>query len=286
MIRKAGGSLRLFLYERNEMSSRRPDIQLQSREKKGVQTVEMDNFEEYEDPVLYDIENRWTGELQLLLEHLKGKRGPVIDLACGTGRLAIPLAEKGLAVIGVDIHKGMLGRAAEKAKDLPIKWICGDIRSMDLQLKSELIYMSGNSFQHFLANEDQNKLIEAVVNHLDKSGLFIFDTRFPSPEELLQPEQEEYWKTITGKSGEPIEVSTISKYDCVSQVQHYQTIRRSHLEETVKSIYLRYTYPLEMERLLESRHLEIVQVYGGWDKRELTAGSETMVYVCRSVKGA
>lgn len=254
--------------------------------KKGVRTVEMDNFEEYEDPVLYDIENSWTGEMDLLLELLEGRRGPVIDLACGTGRLAIPLAEKGFEVTGVDIHKGMLGRAAEKAKGLPIKWICGDIRAMDLKLRSELIYMSGNSFQHFLANQDQNKLMEAVVNHLDESGLFIFDTRFPSAEELLQPEQEEYWKTFTGKSGEEIKVSTISKYDGISQIQHYQTIRRSNLEETVKNIFLRYTYPQEMERLLERCRLEIVHVYGGWDKRALTARSESLVYVCRIAGGA
>jgi SAM-dependent methyltransferase len=270
----------------NEMSSRRPHVQLQLRKKKGVQMMKRENFEEYEDPILYDIENTLTGELDLLAEFLEDKRGPVIDLACGTGRLAIPLAEKGFEVTGVDIHKGMLGRAAEKAKGLPINWIRGDIRSIDLKLKSELIYMCGNSFQHFLANQDQNKLMEAVVNHLDKNGLFIFDTRFPSAEELLQPEQEEFWRTITGKSGEQIKISTISKYDMISQIQHYRIIRRSNLEETVKNIFLRYTYPQEMERLLERCRLEIVHVYGGWDKRPLAAGSESMVYVCRIAGGA
>ncbi|OXT17138.1 SAM-dependent methyltransferase [Bacillus sp. OG2] len=284
MIGKAGGLPRLFLYK-NEMSGRRTHVPLQLRKKRSSD-VKMDNFEEYDDPVLYDIENSWTGELHLLLELLEGKRGPVIDLACGTGRLAIPLAEKGFEVTGVDIHKGMLGRAAEKAKGLPIKWICGDVRSVDLDLKSGLVYMSGNSFQHFLTNQDQNRLLEAVVNHLDKSGLFIFDTRFPSAEELLQPEGEEYWKTITGKSGEQIKVSTISKYDKLTQIQHYQTIRRSDLEETVKNIFLRYTYPQEMERLLESCRLEIIQVYGGWDKRALTARSESLVYVCKLAEEA
>ncbi|SID89037.1 Uncharacterised protein [Mycobacteroides abscessus subsp. abscessus] len=52
-------------------------------------------------------------------------------------------------------------------------------------------------------------------------------------------------------------------------------------DKTVKNIFLRYTYPQEMERLLESCRLEIIQVYGGWDKRALTARSESLVYVCK-----
>ncbi|WP_309484803.1 class I SAM-dependent DNA methyltransferase [Bacillus aquiflavi] len=179
-----------------------------------------DNFEEYEDPYLYDVENKIMTEYDLLFEFAKDTNGTVIDLACGTGRLTVPLAENGIPIVGIDLHEGMLRRAMDKAKDLPIKWIKRDITKLALQMKSSLIYMVGNSFQHFLTNEAQEKALVNVANHLEQDGIFIFNTRFPSKEELLQPEAEEYWQTYKGKEGVFVDVFTISKYNPITQIQH------------------------------------------------------------------
>lgn len=78
----------------------------------------VNNFEEYDDPVLYDKENEsYTPELSFLLKWALKKKGPIIDLACGTGRLTIPMAKSGYQLIGVDIHRGMLNEAIKKASD-------------------------------------------------------------------------------------------------------------------------------------------------------------------------
>ncbi|WP_307786780.1 class I SAM-dependent methyltransferase [Pseudogracilibacillus auburnensis] len=67
----------------------------------------LDNFEEYDDPVLYDKENEsYIPELPFLLKWASKKRGTIVDLACGTGRLTIPLAKNGYKLMGVDLHKG------------------------------------------------------------------------------------------------------------------------------------------------------------------------------------
>ncbi len=245
----------------------------------------MNNLEEYENPISYDDENdHYLGELSLLMEWASKKKGPIIDLACGTGRLTIPLALEGHQMIGVDIHAGMLNRAREKAKNLSVEWFEQDCTTLDLPVKSPFIYMVGNSFQHFHTNISQNQVLSSVWRHLEEDGIFIFGIQFPQAEELLQPPVEEYWKTYFDQSQmKEIDVYTISEYDSLRQIQHYTTIRRAkHSQEEGRThISLRYTYPKEMERLLESNSFEIVGAYGDWKGTPISKNSLEMVYICR-----
>ncbi|WP_277586609.1 class I SAM-dependent methyltransferase [Psychrobacillus antarcticus] len=249
------------------------------------------NLEEYSDPISYDIENdAYTGELDLLTEWAINQGGPIIDLACGTGRMTIPLAQKGFHLIGVDLHAGMLERAKLKAHDqnIKIEWIEQDCTALQLKQKSPLIFMVGNSFQHFHTNEQQNLVLRSIHNHLEKDGTFIFGIRFPNAEELLQPSTEEYWKTYTDTvEDKKVDVFTISEYDPLEQIQLYTTIRKymdendKVLEERKTNISLRYTYPKEMERLLTENGLDILHVYKDWKGSPLSRDSDEMIYVCR-----
>lgn len=244
------------------------------------------NFEEYDQPNLYDTENEnYKEDLPFLLKWAERCKGPIIDLACGTGRATIPLAIVGHTIIGVDIHKGMLDLAKQKAEvlNLDIDWVQQDCTELDLHLKSELIFSVGNSFQHFLTNEQQDALLSSVHRHLATGGYFIFETRFPNAEELLQPTTEEYWRTyknqLTGKS---VDVYTISQYDSLNQLQHYTTIRKEDGQQDIStSITLRYVFPKEMQRLLNSHGFDIVHIYKDWNERFITKDSVQMVYVCR-----
>lgn len=188
------------------------------------------NFEEYDDPILYDMENElYIEDVPFLLKEALKTIGPIIDLACGTGRVTIPLASKGHQLIGVDVHRGMLDAARKKSEELNlnIKWVEQDCTKLDLNIKSHLIYSVGNSFQHFLTNEDQDRLLSSVNKHLHNEGIFIFGTRFPSVDELLQSSIEEYWKTyIDSETQYPVDVYTVSNYDSLNQIQHYTTIRK------------------------------------------------------------
>ncbi|MGM9957337.1 MAG: class I SAM-dependent DNA methyltransferase [Peribacillus sp.] len=252
------------------------------------------NSEEYDDPILYDKENEsYRQDLPYLLKWASKTEGPIIDLACGTGRATIPLARKGYELIGVDVHKGMLDEAKRKSSDLNvhIEWIEQDARRLTLNVRSHLIFSVGNSFQHFLTNEDQDGFLSSVNKHLELDGLFIFDTRFPSTEELLQPDTEEYWRTIEDEDTQKrIDVYTISTYDSLSQVQHYTTIRKyvdqsgEIVDEQRTNIRLRYVFPKEMERILVSNGLEIIHIFEDWNETPVTNDSYGMVYVCRKTR--
>ena len=247
----------------------------------------MNNLEEYDNPISYDEENNhYLGELPLLMKWADKKKGTIVDLACGTGRLTIPLATAGYNIIGVDIHSGMLAHAKRKAEELglEIEWVEQDCTELDVPFKSSLIYMVGNSFQHFHTNLAQNQVLSSVWRQLEDGGIFIFGIRFPNAEELLQPPVEEYWKTYVDRSQmKEIDVYTISEYDALQQIQHYTTIRRTKNsdEESRTHISLRYTYPQEMERLLESNLFEVVGAYGDWNSTPIQSNSHEMVYVCR-----
>jgi len=252
-----------------------------------------DNLDEYNDPISYDNENdAYTGELNLLTKWATKQGGPIIDLACGTGRMTIPLAQKGFDMIGVDIHAGMLELAKKKADEanIDIGWLEQDCTILHVGLKSPLIYMVGNSFQHFHTNEQQNSVLKSIHTHLVKEGIFIFGIRFPNAEELLQPRTEEYWKTYTDTvENKKVDVYTISDYDPLEQIQHYTTIRKyidddKVIEERKTNISLRYTYPKEMERLLIENGLDVLHVYKDWNESPQSRNSDEIIYVCRKVQ--
>ena len=248
------------------------------------------NLDEYNDPVLYDDENeQYTEDVAFLLIEAANKSGIILDLACGTGRATIPLAEAGHSLIGVDIHSPVLQEAQKKAEalKLSVKWVEQDCTKLDLKVKSDFIYIVGNSFHHFLTNDEQHSFLHCVYTHLNDDGTFIVGIRFPSIEELTSTEAEEYWKSYQDSdTGFMTDVYMYidSYYDAIKQIQHNLTTRKIRdydktiINEITTKIDLRYTFPQEMEHL---SGFMITNVYGDWKKSALTNQSTQMIYVCK-----
>src|SRR5690242_7700145 len=119
------------------------------------------NLEEYRDPELYDAENDSFKDDFNIFVGLK-PRGLALDLACGTGRLTIPLAKSGLSCVGIDASPSMLECARRKSEGLDISYRQGDMRDFQLNQKFDLITMSGNAFQALLTDDDQERLLLCV----------------------------------------------------------------------------------------------------------------------------
>src|SRR6266536_3907628 len=139
---------------------------LQEGSQGGGSLLGHDNLEAFSDPERYDIHENNTG-VPFYTALAQETGGPVLELACGTGRVSIPIARLGFAVTGLDIVPGMVERASSKAVGLPTRWIEGDARTFDLGEQFRLIFLTGNAFQAFLTNADQEALLQRVRAHLD-----------------------------------------------------------------------------------------------------------------------
>lgn len=237
------------------------------------------NLGEYDNPLTYDAEyGGYQGDFDLFLNLID--QGNVLDLACGTGRLTIPLAQKGLKTTGLEISQPMLERAKEKADGLDIKWLQGDITNFDLDDKFDLITLAGNSFQALLTHQDQQKLLRCIKSHLKSAGLFVFDTRNPNSTDLRSTDNYEYWHSFQEFSGETIKVYGKQTYNESQQLVTYTTKRVWQEHETVTKVKLKYTGFVKLMDLLREEGLQIVNVYGDYQKSAYTPDSKSIIVIC------
>jgi SAM-dependent methyltransferase len=270
--------------------------------------IDHTNLEEFADPVNYDIEDASNTGVAFYSALAQQTGGPVLEIACGTGRVSIPIARLGLAVTGLDIVPGMLDRARSKSAGLPTRWTLGDARTFDLGERFRLIFLTGNAFQVFLTRTDQEALLERVYAHLHDAGLFAFETRNPrwanlvradeerarSPEEglfaLLETRtEEEQSPNYIDSSGRAVRVSRTQAYDHVAQILHWTTYRRwragTQEQTKVTRIAVRFTFPQELEALLHYNGFTIIRQYGDWNLEPLGAASPSIIVVCRKRTG-
>ncbi len=235
--------------------------------------------DEYAEPHIYDAEyGSYREDFTFFLNLLS--QGEILDLACGTGRLTIPLAKSGLQVTGLDKSRAMLSRAKENGKDLDIHWIHGDITGYELDKSFDLITLAGNSFQALLTPEEQQKLFSCVKNHLKPSGLFAFDTRNPSAHDLSSTSNFDYWHSFTNADGEAVTVQGKQNYDTDHQIITYTTKRVWPDHKTQSNIQLRFSSFEEIVHAIHKSGMQLVNVYGDYQKSTFTENSPSIIVVC------
>lgn len=266
--------------------------------------IDHDNLEEFADPQNYDIEDSSDTGVAFYAALAQETGGPVLEIACGTGRVCIPIARLGFQVTGVDIVPGMLQQARSKSAGLLIRWVHGDARTFELGEQFRLIYLTGNAFQAFLTRADQEALLSRVRAHLHDEGLFAFETRNPrwaraadeaqadadagpSPGLFARLENrraEQVYQVYQDRDGHTVTVSNTQTYDHVAQVLEWTTYRRWRDEAggptKVTRIAVRYTFPQELTALLHYNGFSLVRWYGDWDLSPLTGGSPSIICVC------
>lgn len=250
--------------------------------------IDYDSFEEFRDPQTYDLVCDAFAEDYPFIEQWARTLGdPLLDLACGTGRMAIHMALQGYQVTGVDIVPEMIGLARQKAaaRSVAVEWVMADARAFHLNRQFPCIFMLMNAFQFLLTRQDHEAMLACVREHLLPDGCFIFETRNPSPRNLQQvrsPDGEHY----TTADGGQLSVTEQQRYDPMTQIQHYT----SHLtflqpdeqqRDVINRTALRYVYPQEMEALLHYNRFKIRACYGNWQQEPLIADSPAMIYVCQ-----
>ena len=235
----------------------------------------------YRDGAHYDrLFGRGYVEFWLSQANIHG--GPVLELGCGTGKLAIPLAEAGFSVAGLDNSPALLRFAANRSDD--VRWIEGDMRSFDLDERFALIMLPSNNLGHLHAPEDFEGCISSVKRHLRPGGAFVIDVFVPNLKLLLRGADEEYvldeYDSPEGQGR--VRVMARSHYESTTQIMRTTTVRQAAGQpDLVGSLDLKMYFPRELEALVQCNGLRIAARYGGHDGEAFDEQSRFQILVCR-----
>lgn len=248
----------------------------------------------YDDPYLYDHEyKRRRDDVNFYRRLADQIGGPILELGCGSGRIAAPLARDGHEVIGVDSHPIMLQRAEERRERLPksargrLKLLCGDLQTISLDKKFPLIISAFNTLQHIYTGEAMIKALRNIKSHMSHEGRFAFDVLMPDMDWLMR-DPEKRWAKRKFKhpvTGEYLVYSTNHDYDPIAQIAYvrlfYDPPEGVKGPSRVVHLAHRQFFPQELWLLIGASGLVIERAEGDFDGRALSAISESQVYICQ-----
>lgn len=238
----------------------------------------------YRDADLYDMEFRERSHELPLLMKLASGASSILEVACGTGRLSLPLAQAGHAVSGLDICSTLVMKARSKATlaETEIDFYVEDARSFRHQQKYDLIVFVANALQHLVEADDALVALENCRVHLQSGGYLLLEVMMPDAAKLSQPDgHRKLHKQIRTGEGAMLEVWRTIRHDPILQILHLQL---DYLQEAVlisqKVIKMRMFYPQEIRQLLQRAGLKVVRAWGGYDGSDLTASSPSQLLLC------
>lgn len=251
---------------------------------------------------VYDYQyGQTTVDLDFYVEEASASPPPVLELACGTGRVSLPIAQSGVPIVGVDSSVRMLDKAREKAahlrdvtgQDLPVRWVQSDMRDFRLEERFGLTIIPARSFLHLLNPEDQVLALNNIHQHLASGGrlilnMFVPDLRIIAEHTTTTREMLKFLQEITDpETGIRAAVWESRRYDPHLQ-RIYQQYRYEQLDEDglvvaarYRSMTLCYIWPREMEHLLIRCGFKVEAVYGWFDRSPLDAKSAEQIWVAR-----
>ena len=176
----------------------------------------------YDDPVLYDALMSPGAHAPYYCAVAARTGGPVLELACGTGQMIVPIARAGHAAAGLDLAPAMLAEARRKAEaaGVAVELVQGDMRGFDLGRRFALVFIARNSMLHLASPEDFAGLFDAVKRHLLPGGVFAFDVFNPGPKILARPPHVRFpvMTATSAAHGGALVVEETYTYDAATQV--------------------------------------------------------------------
>lgn len=231
------------------------------------------------------------GDVEFYAEEAEKAGSPVLELACGTGRILIPVAEKNIKITGLDLSPSMMCVAKKKISKLSpeiqknITLIEGDMRNFSIDEKYNLIMIPYRAFLHLLTVEDQKQCLNTVYRHLSEKGLLIFNMFDPLLNVIsshFEPLGSSVKKVseFTRENGNKVIVSDTRQYDQEKQIlEQYFIFEELNKEgRVIDKIYtpliLRYVFRYEMEHLLELCGYRVISLYGDFKRGSFKYGCE------------
>jgi SAM-dependent methyltransferase len=232
----------------------------------------------------------------LLLAKEYGKSG-IIDIACGTGALTVPFAQKGYDVTALDLSEAMIEVTRKKlaGQKLTAELLTANMTDFSCRRKFSLAVIARSGFMHLTAPREQRQALLNIRNHLTDGGILTLNTFVPNPlQQAQQINTGENDYTLRAEyinhGGKKEKIYNAVGYNPESQIMSgnwkFETFDESGkiIDTRIRPLKMRQTYRTELEYLFELCGFEIVNVYGGFN-REPAEGICNLIWIAKKSDG-
>jgi SAM-dependent methyltransferase len=192
--------------------------------------------------------------------------GPALELGIGTGRIALPLAQRGVQVHGIDLSEAMVARLRAKQDTEPIDVTIGDFATTSVDGTFALAYLVANTIMNLVTQDDQVACFRNVAAHLEPGGRFVIEVLVPGLQRLPP-----------GDTFQPFAVSPthlgIDEIDVATQslISHHYWIDDGTVQ--VLSPPFRYVWPSELDLMAQLAGMTLRERWGSWTREAFTSES-------------
>jgi len=201
--------------------------------------------------------------------------GPVLELAIGTGRIALPLAATGVRVDGVDLSQPMVDQLRAKSGGDALQVTIGDLCDVELDDRYRLVYVVFNSFSNVLTQDDQVRAFENVARHLTDDGVFVMEMFVPS---MLVGMRNDQYVEAEAIGVDEVRLDLL-RYDGSTQLLEENHVTLSAGGIRFNPVVQRAVWPSELDLMARIAGLRLRARYGGWQREPFTRKSELHVSV-------
>jgi SAM-dependent methyltransferase len=222
-----------------------------------------------DDPEMFDAE-----EVDPVVDFLAGLagRGRALEFAIGTGRIALPLARRGVPVHGIDMSNAMVAKLREKPSADDIGVTIGDIATTTVDGSFTLVYLVFNTIMNLTTQAAQVACFRNAATHLEPGGCFVIEVMVPDLQRLPP-----------GETIHPFHVSEtrlgFDEYDIATQgmTSHHLELVEGKAERL--SVPFRYAWPAEYDLMAELAGMRLRERWAGWERKPFTSESRKHVSV-------
>jgi SAM-dependent methyltransferase len=199
-------------------------------------------------------------------------QGAALELGIGTGRIALPLAQRGIRVHGVDLSEAMVARLRAKPGAERVNVTIGDFASTTVEGRFTVAYLVFNTIMNLTTQDGQVACFQNVAAHLEPGGCFVIEVGVPALQRLPP-----------GETVRPFDVTPthlgFDEYDVASQglISHHYSVIDGNLD--VGSIPFRYVWPSELDLMARLAGMTLRERWGGWKREPFTSDSAKHVSV-------
>jgi SAM-dependent methyltransferase len=199
--------------------------------------------------------------------------GPALEFAIGTGRVAIPLAQRGIRVCGIELSHPMAAQLRKKISESEMLVAVGDMTSTVVPGEFSLVYVVWNSISNLRTQAEQVECFKNAARHLAPGGHFVIELWVPQLRSLPPGSD----TVAVGFNPDHLIVDT---YDLATQQgtsHHYFRVRDTAFRYAASNF--RYIWPSECDLMAQLAGLELESRFGGWDKSPFTSTSGNQISV-------